>query len=185
MRKLLVFRPLWSSDLWVRGCGFVSSFPTLEVRLIWETGSTIPALLKTVPLIFDQIKQTLVQNVASLFLGSQVVLLGGERGMPFVVGDVGELERCKTKSWKSLWVCPPSSQGQARFPGAGAMPRPPTTTTFIIPLDLRHPRYPRMALFPWRVSQKWRSSLAKKGLLHCKEKYTPTVNFFSFNPTIL
>ena len=49
-------------------------------------------------LIFDQIKQTLVQNVASLFLGSQVVLFGGERGMPFVVGDVGELERGKTKS---------------------------------------------------------------------------------------
>ena len=103
----------------------------------------------------------------------------------FVVGDVGELERYRTKSWKSLRVCLPSSQSQARFPGAGTTSPPPTTTTFIIPLDLRHLRYPRMALFPWRVSQKWRSDLAKKGLLHCKETHTPTVHFFSFNPTVL
>lgn len=77
-----MFRPVWTSDLWVRGCGFVSSFLTLEVSLIWETGSMIPALLKSVHLIFDQIEQNLVQNVASLFLGSQVVLLERGRGMP-------------------------------------------------------------------------------------------------------
>ena len=42
----------------------------------------IPALLKSVHLIFDQIEQNLVQNVASLFLGSQVVLLERGRGTP-------------------------------------------------------------------------------------------------------
>ena len=77
-----MFSPVWISDLWVTGCGFVSSFLTLEARLIWETGSMIPALLKSVHLIFDQIKQNLVQNVASLFLGSQVVLLEWGRGIP-------------------------------------------------------------------------------------------------------
>lgn len=55
-----------------------------------------------------------------------------------------------------------------------------TAPPSVITPDLRHPVYPKTALFPWRVPQKWRCGLAKKEILHSKGKYIPTVNLCSF-----
>lgn len=155
-----MFRPCWISDVQTRDRGPKSPFQP-DVR-----SSQYSSFARKVCIsIFDW----------SRFLGAKLCFGARSRDLDDHTRWVWVSWRGRPRTHSHRRFALPPPQELTGFPGTGNNPPP-----LCHPLGSAASKIPENGPVSLEGASETESGLAKKEILHCKEKYTPTVGLFSF-----